>query len=418
MIGCLIAGSSLESSRIGRNWVSQQFQGTEAGIWPGLQRSTALGAVFANALASNALDCDDGYRPVKGHPGASVIPTAFAIAERFSLSGSDLLAGVVAGYEVGLRAGRVLHAEYKDYHCSGSWGSIAAAATFGTLVGADAALADAMLGVAEYQAPIGLMMRCIKDPSMLKDGIAWGAMSGVGSAFLAQEGMTGSPHLLHQVAELSDLGEMERQLLPKFGDAYLIEQVYLKAHACCRWAQPAVEGILILRDKVRLHPSKVKRILVETFEEATKLHVKHPATTEEAQYSLPWAVSSALLYGSVNAQEVASDALGISLTGAISDLVEMVSLPEFDSMFPERTLARVSVTFYDNTVLSSEVCEPKGDPVRYPLSYSDIQCKFLALSVPIIGDVAGNELLMILEDLENMSDLSLLWSRLSGSGVK
>ena len=37
------------------------------------------------------------------------------------------------------------------------------------------------------------MMRCIDHPTMLRDGVAWGAPTGVASAYMASTGFTGAP---------------------------------------------------------------------------------------------------------------------------------------------------------------------------------------------------------------------------------
>jgi len=413
LLGCQIAGSQLSASEIARKWVGIQYPGSEAGIWPGTQRATLVGAVFANSLAANALDLDDGYRPVKGHPGACVIPTALATAESMNATGVDLLTAVIVGYEVGLRAGRVLHASYNDYHCSGSWGAIAAAATASHLLRLDEQSTDTALGIAEYYAPTGLMMRCIKDPSMIKDGIPWGAMTGVSSTFLAQAGLTGSPHLLHPSAELGYKGETEKSVLPTLGEGYLIEDVYIKPHACCRWAQPAVEGILAVREEAMKQSTDVIEILVETFHEATTIHVKHPKTTEEAQYSLPWAVASAFLYGKVGADEVGNSALHVQMTNNMADCVQMISVTEFDAEFPQKTKARVKLKFQDGTSIVSGIYEPRGEPHVRPFTTEDIRSKFIELTSPVMGDVRSAELLVTLETIESLGELSPLWGMLS-----
>ena len=52
-------------------------------------------------MAANALDYDD--TGATGHPGATVIPAALALAEARGRSGAELLAAVLAGYEVAIR---------------------------------------------------------------------------------------------------------------------------------------------------------------------------------------------------------------------------------------------------------------------------------------------------------------------------
>ena len=83
--------------------------------------STPVGAALANGFAASALDIDDGYRPVKGHPGAVVLPAVLAAAEEVRSSGVEFLTALVVGYEVAMRAGRVLHSLYNLYHGSGAW---------------------------------------------------------------------------------------------------------------------------------------------------------------------------------------------------------------------------------------------------------------------------------------------------------
>jgi 2-methylcitrate dehydratase PrpD len=75
-------------------------------------RTTLAGAAFGNALRIDGLDCHDGFRPNKGHAGATVVPVLLAAAARGAASGAELLAALVAGYEVALRAGLALHATY------------------------------------------------------------------------------------------------------------------------------------------------------------------------------------------------------------------------------------------------------------------------------------------------------------------
>jgi 2-methylcitrate dehydratase PrpD len=48
-------------------------------------------AVLANTSVCEALDADDGYNPVKGHPGAFLFPAILAFAETGELTGSQAL---------------------------------------------------------------------------------------------------------------------------------------------------------------------------------------------------------------------------------------------------------------------------------------------------------------------------------------
>ena len=103
------------------------------------------------------------------------------------------LASLVVGYEIGTRAGIALHRTACDYHTSGAWIAIAAAALGARSMGLDAAQTREAIGIAEYHGPRSQMMRVVDQPTMVKDGSGWGAMAGVSAAYLAAEGFTGAP---------------------------------------------------------------------------------------------------------------------------------------------------------------------------------------------------------------------------------
>ncbi|MGW8186499.1 MAG: MmgE/PrpD family protein, partial [Desulfobacterales bacterium] len=131
-LGALIAGTETPVAKIAASIAASQFGGTQASILVRDSKASACGAVLANGFAANALDIDDGYRLVKGHLGACVLPVILTAAELTpSCTGSEFLTALIIGYEVGIRAGRIRHASYKTYHSSGSWGAIAGAAAAG-----------------------------------------------------------------------------------------------------------------------------------------------------------------------------------------------------------------------------------------------------------------------------------------------
>ncbi len=86
-----------------------------------------------------------------------------------------------------------LHATAADYHNSGAWNALACAAIVARALRLSPRAIEHALGIAEYQGPRGLMMRCIEHPTMGKDGSGWGAMTGVSAGLLAAEGFTGAP---------------------------------------------------------------------------------------------------------------------------------------------------------------------------------------------------------------------------------
>ncbi|TDR52985.1 MmgE/PrpD family protein [Halomonas ventosae] len=176
---------------------------------------------------------------------------------------------------------------------------------------------------------------------------------------------------------------------------YLHEQ-YFKAYPVCRWAQPAVEAVLSLREQIQ-DPADISHIEVATFHEAKRLHVVHPATTEQAQYSLPWSVAAALARGSLDAEAVT--VLDAPDLRTLAARVEIHEDATFNARFPAERWALARLHLSDGRVLESAPCEALGNP-HNPLPDEALTTKFHALADPVLGERAGplREVILSLED--------------------
>lgn len=397
VLGATVAGSRTPVARIAMISAVPAWGGSEASILLSGLRASAPGAAFANGCLANALDVDDGYRPIKGHPGAVVFPAALAAAESTAASGGAFLTALVVGYEVAIRAGIALHATYQEFHGSGAWGALGAAAAAGRLLGLTAEQLTSALGIAEYHAPLAPIMRCVEHPGMVKDGISWGAMAGVTAALLARGGFTGLPTVLDvQPDTASDLGR-----------DYKITQLYFKPYPCCRWAQPPIEGVRRILGRGRIAPEAVERIRVHTFEAATRLGPVWPKTTEEAQYSLAWPVAAMLVDGDVGPEQVLGTRLEDSRIRMVASMVEGIVAPDLEARFPKEALCEVEIVMKDGAVYRSGICGAPGDPAT-PLGGDELIEKFRALTAPVIGARGAEEVERAVDRLDQAPDLSAL----------
>lgn len=126
---------------------------------------------FHYATLANALDLDDIYW--KGHPGATVIAAALAVADRSRSKGRDLIAAIVAGYEVGCRIGMstVNDTPRKTVHGHGTWQIFGAAAASAKLLKLDHQQAAHALAIAAVNAPVASVMKTVygTTPTMAKN---------------------------------------------------------------------------------------------------------------------------------------------------------------------------------------------------------------------------------------------------------
>ena len=181
LLGVAAGATDTRMSRIMRDHVAEHFA-------PGQRKVPMLfdgrlaspgGAALAGGITIDALDAHDGHKLTKGHVGCGVLPALLSFTQGEKLNDDRaFLASLVLGYEIGTRAGIALHRTACDYHTSGAWIAIAAAALGARSMGLDAAQTREAMGIAEYHGPRSQMMRVVDQPTMVKDGSGWGAMAG------------------------------------------------------------------------------------------------------------------------------------------------------------------------------------------------------------------------------------------------
>ncbi|MFO8142527.1 MAG: MmgE/PrpD family protein [Marinobacter sp.] len=377
LIGVAASATQTQLANIGGRFVKSQYPGHRPLLFT-QGSASPIGAALYGGWLIDALDAHDGHVLTKGHAGVALLPGLLAMEQSDRLSGKAFLAELIVGYEIATRAGIALHATSCDYHTSGTWNCLGVAGVGARLSGFETDKLHHALGIAEFYAPRSQMMRCIDHPTMLKDGSGWGAMTGIASVFLAQEGFTGAPSLLLAQNETNDLWD-------DLGDRWRITEQYFKRYPVCYWAQPAIEAVLSLRCDIA--PQElITDIEIETFHQARRLHVVLPDSTEQAQYSLPWAVACAVLTGTVNQQSVTTD-LGHQDIRSLAQKVRITESPIFNRAFPARRWSRARIRLSSGRVLESQDCQAAGTPDA-PLSRHVLNTKFLELALPVLGERA------------------------------
>ncbi|MEL6421141.1 MAG: MmgE/PrpD family protein, partial [Pseudomonadota bacterium] len=322
LIGVAAAGSRLDAGRIARDFAATQMaagreeNGRDGQDRPSHQarlifdgRPVSLsGAAFAAATQIDNFDAHDGWQPSKGHAGVALFPVLLAVADtQQNLAGREALVSLVVGYEVAYRAALALHATVEDYHTSGAWNGLGAAALAARLRNCPAEVLRQAMGIAEYHGPRSQMMREIANPTMLHDGSGMGALTGLKALLLAEMGFTGAPAATVEFAEAA-------QYWADLGTVWFTPEQYLKPYPICRWAHASIDAALALRTgdstSKAVAPEEITSVHIATFSEAAALNNGVPTTSSIAQYSLAWPVAAALAHGRVATETVLESAFG------------------------------------------------------------------------------------------------------------
>lgn len=389
LFGIAAGAHHLTLSGIIRDHAAEMFGGPAPLLFDGRSASSA-GVALAAGMSIDALDGHDGFNPAKGHVGCPLVPAALALGHAAQVSGVAFLTTVAMGYEFGSRASVAQHATVPDYHTSGSWGAVTAAAAGARLLDLSTEHTRHALGIAEYHGPRSQMMRCIDHPSMVKDGSGWGAMAGVSAVLLAAKGFTGAPAIT-----VEETPEHWADL----GDRWLILEQYFKPYPVCRWAQAPVEGVLKLRRAHYLNSDKIDHIEVASFHESIRLATATPHTTEEAQYSTSFPCAVALVKGGIAPKDLDGRALQDPEVLRLSQGLRMVEDDASNAAFPQTRYARVTLHMRDGRQLDSGLMTPRWDHTAPPTE-AELRAKFHDLADPVLGRDRAARIEAALETLE------------------
>ncbi len=406
-MGVAAVGSTTDMARIARQTAPVLMGGTQARMLMDGGRVSPAGAAMAGAMTLDSVDAHDGTSPCKGHAGSAVFPALLAMADALpGMTGADFATLLAVAYEVSYRAGLAQHATCADYHTSGAWTAVGVATACARALGCEAETIRHAAGIGEYHGPRSQMMRCIDHPTMLRDGVGWGAPSGVSAAYLAQAGFTGAPALTceHAPEFWTDLGENWR----------LIEDTHWKPYPCCRWAHPSLDAAADLMRSHNLHHTQVAAVDIRTFHNATRLAGQTPTTPDEFAYAIAFPVAAMIVRGQVGVAELANDTLRDPDILRISRATTLIDDAEMTRISVGKRWAQVTITLTDGTHYAAAPRTPRGDS-DLPLSDAEISDKFYLFADPVLGRARANEIetmaaafdTLSVKDFAHLTDLCL-----------
>lgn len=413
-LGCSIRGWQQPSSQILGDVIGEGSGRSPSTIFNGQKEresTSILNAALLNGAASHALDFDDLHNSSIIHLGTVVIPAAWALAEGKELSGKELLAATVAGYEAGARIGEAVNPEsYHFWHTTGTAGIFGAAAAAGHLLKLDADQMVTCLGTAGTQAA-GLWEFLI-DGAMSKTLHAGkAAYGGVLSAQLTEKGFTGAQKILEGekgfCLAMSPNPHWEK-ITENRGFGYKIDENSFKPYACCKHCHPAIYAGQLLREKTDLKLSEIASIEIFTNEVADGLvNNPEPQNAYGSKFSIHYCLAGMLKFGRLGIDEFSQEAMEDPEIQMLMKKITVHIDPQLNEEFkkqPERWSVRVILKDRSGNTYEQFVEYPKGDPPN-PLTWAEGVEKFLNLVVPVYGREKGEKLVSLIEKMDQWDNL-------------
>lgn len=314
-------------------------------------------------------------------------------------SGERVLTAIAIGYEVGIRIAAARDLRAIDTLVTGRWCGQGVAAAIGWLKGDNADQIAEAMAIAGAVAPYMLVAEYTHVGNHTKEAIPFGTANGIFASSLAADGFKGPLDIL-------DHSSFDPKVLAAgSGKGWYIETVYFKPYSCCRWIHAPIDAIVAIRGEIDW--DDVVEIEVGTFGRTMSLNNQvAPSTVQAAQYSTPYCVAAAAIYGPACLQPMTDEILHDDAILTLAKKVRLNVDPAFDAMFPSAVPGRVNVKTRASCFEMS-IASPKGEATN-PMSWSELLDKFRVISKSRLGTAQTGEVITALTLLRDRSDIEPL----------
>jgi len=410
-LSATIPGGVENPARLIAAALDEEVGAGSAKLIPDGTRTVPRTAALINGSAAHTLEVDDIYRDAIYHPGPPVIAAALAAGQARALSGCDLIAAVVAGYEVSNRIGRAVQPRHYDYwHTTGTVGAFGAAAASARALNLNTSQAKHVIAnAATFAAALQQAFRSDAMSKALHAGRA--AETGLLCALMAERGVTGADNMLEGERgfgnAMSENVDWEATFAD-LGESFTITRMTQKNHCCCGHTFAAIDGVLEICQAHDLRADEIEKISVGTYAKALEVcGNRYPQTPYEAKFSLAYVSAMAALEGSARLAAFSTEWLEDSNLRALMECVDLHVDPRAEDVFPGHRSAFVEIQVKDGRTFDHHAPTRKGDPDA-PLSDEELENKFRELAGTVLDDAQMTDVIERVWNLEKLQDVNSL----------
>jgi 2-methylcitrate dehydratase PrpD len=311
-----------------------------------------------------------------------------ALAEHRGASGRDVIDALVLGIDVACRIGNVMYPDHYDrgWHITGSTGMLGAAAGCARLLGLDEQQTMMALGIAASQ-PVGLREQFGTMTKPFHPGGA--ARAGLMSALMASQGFTASPRALEAPRGFIQVASDKRawhEVTDELGQRFEISFNSYKPFACGIVIHPSIDACVQLRAQ-GITPEQVQSIELRVHSLVLELTGKKtPQDGLQGKFSVYHGCAAGLMFGRAGEEEFSDHVVTSAAVVALRDKVQATVDDSIDE-----AAADVTAVLTDGRRVHVRVDHAIGS-LENPLSDAQLEAKFAALVVPVLGDARARDI--------------------------
>jgi len=392
----VLAGSTTPTSRLAQAYFASAENSNAASVVGTQIRLSTHSAAFVNGTAAHGLELDDGYTPGSYHPGAACMPAIMSVAEAYKADPKKIVTAIALAFELSCRMARAGHPHtwQNGFHNTGVNGVFGCASGVGKLLDLQEKEMTWALGMAgSFSSGLfeflgeGSEVKRLHPGKCARDGVVVAELAkrGIDGPLTAIEGRNG--YFKAYTGSKADA----MSVLQDLGTNWVLLNTYVKPYPCCRHLHAPIDAILELKKSHKLDPEQIESIVVQTNRVAANHAHTNYAAFLDAQMSIPFAVSTAIVHDEVNLDAFGKAARQRADIATLVPKVKVEVTEEMQSVYPRKRPAHLIVKMKDGTTLQYTQQQPYGEPDN-PLDDAALTGKFHAICDPIVGKEIANKI--------------------------
>lgn len=414
-LGCCILGATLPWTRKVAELADREGARPAASMIGFGRKTSAALAALVNGTAGHAFELDDIHRESILHAGTLTMPVCLALQEeRGGGSGQDLIAAMVAGYEIAARVGNgaTMDLFLRGFHPQGTTGAFASAASAAHILGLDPPRYQQALGIA---GSLGSGLMAAQEGAMVKRlHCGHACQVGIQAARLAENGFTGIPDIVEAsyggfVSSHSGKPNPGR-LTDGLGTTWETLNVGYKPHASVTSIHSALDALREMMHDHRLVAGDIAGIEIG-LSPMTYVHCAWEYKAQgvtAAQMNLFYGMAVIALDGVAFTEQYREKRLDEPGILALIRRQRAYVDEEIEAMGPDfRHACRVRLTTNDGRALEKLALHRRGSPEN-PMRPAEIVEKFRAVVAPCMQRADAERVIALVDHLEALADVRAL----------
>lgn len=370
--------------------------------------ASAADAAFVNAVSAACPSRSDTLPGPASHPGLVIVPTVLALAEAYGRSGRSVIEGVVLGYEIMARLGRVMVTPEiaEIFRPTGITGPTAAAIAGAKTLGLSVERTVSAGSLGSHTASgFNEWAHTQTGENVFHAGFC--ARNSITAVLLAEAGILSAPSIIEGPAGLlAGYGARDRasRITQDLGKSYEMMELIFKGAPACIFIQTPCQLAESVARKNGIAAADIESVEVSVVQAAAQYpgcDNKGPISDHQgAKNSIQFSVASVFCKGgvrdsnwldfhSVEANELASR-ITVSVDAGMT------------AQFPAKQGARLTVRLRNG----NRVDEIQNDLL--PMTKEQIIARYLDTAIPLLGQAQSERIVAQVDQMEKVADVGAL----------